>query len=56
MRGEHGENRGGKHRGKPLRLYTLTAGAPAVALAAALSVTLTTRPAWAATVVDQAES
>ncbi|MEW1904612.1 DUF1996 domain-containing protein [Streptomyces sp. NPDC086147] len=56
MRGEHSGNRGGRHRGKPLRLYTLTAGALAVALAAALGVTLTTRPAWAATVVVQAES
>ncbi|MFH9725831.1 DUF1996 domain-containing protein [Streptomyces sp. NPDC017254] len=37
-------------------LYTLLAGALAVVLAAALSITLSTRPAWAATVVVQAES
>ena len=37
-------------------LYTLMAGALAVVLAAALGITLTSRPAWAATVVVQAES
>lgn len=37
-------------------LYTLMAGALAVALAAALGITLTARTAWAATVVVQAES
>lgn len=43
-------------RRHPLPLYTLLAGALAIVLAAALSITLTTRPAWAAAVVVQAES
>ncbi|MFG3189916.1 DUF1996 domain-containing protein [Streptomyces omiyaensis] len=43
-------------RHQPVRLHTLLAGALAVVLAAALGITLTGRPAWAATRVVQAES
>ncbi|MGW0032671.1 DUF1996 domain-containing protein [Streptomyces sp. NPDC003314] len=43
-------------RRRSLPLHTLMAGALAIALAAALGITLTARTAWAATVVVQAES
>ncbi|MFF0482969.1 DUF1996 domain-containing protein [Streptomyces sp. NPDC004435] len=44
------------HRQPPIRLTTLTAGGLAFVLAVALGLALTGRPAWAATLVVQAES